>query len=214
MNKREKLLRKRKSQLKKLHAWFNKTGIDWRSWGKDDTKSLEDLLREIEKGICRVIPDQEGRPIRQYRSVLLNVHFVINENVAQRLVEVKQVLKTGEERTRRCEASLGGKLLPRERVHHAARRIAKEELGLRCNFGLLPLDPIPEEVHVAEPNSYSTLPTMNCKYVLSCIICSDMYDMDGYTRRRRRKHDPVRLTYFKWVPVSTSCQTLAHFFDR
>ncbi len=199
---------------KKLQFWFKRSNIAWRQWGEGGhSRSFEDLVREIESGACRLVLDNDARPLRQYRSVLINIHHIINDNVAQLLVEKYQVLRNGSRRTRYCDASIGGKILPGEMVHSAARRLLRSELGITCRLRLLPRDPIPEELLIVDSKSYAGLPSINSRYTLGGILCPGKYRRDGYVRRRNRRNDVVKKAVFEWRVISTMDPTLAHHTD-
>ncbi len=101
-------------------------GIDPSRFGIGTTKSLDDLVKEIETGETKI----SQRVVREVSVVTINV-FADVDGVRYRLVEVRQEFKDGRERTRtQLSTSIQEKKHPGETSKEAIDRGLKEEIGV------------------------------------------------------------------------------------
>lgn len=106
-----------------LKSWLQQFGVDTASYGRGAAKPLAFLLEEVHEGETVLTVAPSGTPLRLVS--VLNV-TLLNDR-GQRLVEARQVLPSGNVRTRGLP--LSEKMLPGESWQAGAVRAVKEELG-------------------------------------------------------------------------------------
>lgn len=151
-----------------LGDWLRAHGVDPLSWGDGISKSLEQLLDEVDDGES-LLTVEGGRALRSVRVVSVAVRAPGSSRV---LVEAKQTFPDGRERCR--NVLLAEKLIGSEPPVAAARRGVSEELGsaFSSKGSLL----APERVVVDEDSlqtfvtshpSAVSYPGLPCRYTLT-----------------------------------------------
>tara|TARA_B100001765_G_scaffold14794_1_gene8695 strand:+ start:1830 stop:2414 length:585 start_codon:yes stop_codon:yes gene_type:complete len=171
------------------------------TWGKNATKTVEHLLKEIDEEECileAVINyDYEPWIVQLCRSIHVARVFVVTKihNDLLFLRESKQVFKDGSERERHTMSSIGEKIAKGENPMQAAIRGAREELGLDLGDYL---QSVSTEVHgsVKQSSSYPGLLTRKCFYNFFVMLPKEFYDPDGYREKQEDK-----ITYFDWQKI-------------
>lgn len=123
----------RRTTLRQLKAFLDENAIDYRSWKKPRNKTVEDLHRELRRGICtlRVL---EGRAVRMTREVAADVCHPLSDSVMHVLAEQWQTVSHGREKhtmQRGAFHTFKAKVNPDEPLERAVRRGLREKIGWR-----------------------------------------------------------------------------------
>jgi hypothetical protein len=106
-------------------------GVPHQSWGTGSAKSVDDLLAEVRKRESILFSEAAGtRLVRIVWVAAANVYYCGGGRACFRLVERKQVLPDGRERSRGCRFSICEKFALPEDPEQAIRRALREELGI------------------------------------------------------------------------------------
>lgn len=124
----EELVKDKKDSLNEeefVHT-LTSAGIPIGEWGKGETKTLQHLIREIEKGDSRLIQGEKGELVREVNAVNIDVIYEDENGVIHRLKEDHQRFKDG--RVRKCtiNASMAEKMKADEPVIDAVKRGLRE----------------------------------------------------------------------------------------
>ncbi len=163
--------------------------------GEGGTKTLEDLLGEIESGESRLETTTTGKLRRTVRVVAVNIVGKDKDGQRYRLEEDRQVFKEdGHVKRRRLHGAVAEKIKGGESAIQAARRGIREELRITT------AEILGEENGVIkETGRTATYPGLETEYrihVVHARIGPDNFNMRGYVERQKRK-----TTHFKWVPL-------------
>jgi len=162
------------------------------SWGKEGTKTVEDLYDELERGEATLLVATEG--LQKYiTTVKVNV-FYRDESGLYRLVEAVQnnlVARTWRHRGLNNSLSEKRHAAYGETPLQAARRALHEEIGVEQ---ALALEQTAEIIHPAKvERNYSPIPTINETQYFQASLRVENYDPRGYVEEQ-----PTKRTYFHW----------------
>lgn len=169
--------------------------VNTTGWGKDNTKSVENLFEELHAGEAALFLAADG--LQKYiTAVKVNVFYENNAGL-YRLVEAAQNnFVTGEWRHRGLHNSLSEKrhALHGETPFEAARRALREEIGVDHP---LALEQTAEIVHSAKiERDYSPLLTVNETQYFEARLRDEDYNPKGYIEEQATKR-----TFFHWEDV-------------
>ena len=166
--------------------------ISTNGWGESDTKTIEDLYDELDRGETALFIAAEG--LQKYMTTIKVNVFYRNNSGLYRLVEAAQNnLTTGTWRHRGLHNSLSEK---RHATHgetplEAARRALREEIGVERP---LALRQTAEIIHPAKrERNYPSLPTINETQYFQASLRGEDYDPRGYIEEQ-----PTKRTFFHW----------------
>ena len=173
------------------------SGIPIEQWGTVNTqgaatKSIEDLLQEIQEGETVLLREASGRLIRQVSACDIDI-FGMHTGQRFRLVEDRQVFKDGRERCRSMPRSIAEKIKPGEDPTEAAARGVAEELSITA-----PITATPTGIRSEEKFSAS-YPGLTSQYVFHEFVVElapEAFVPEGYVEHQEKKD-----TYFRWDPV-------------
>ncbi len=178
--------------LEHLRQVLNDYDINPNNWGKDDSRTIEELYKEIvdaetELFEIRTLPE-DSEP------TLLRTVTVVGINVTcgkYRLKEDRQEFVDGRVRHRNLNVSCAEKLIKGETPRQAAVRCLKEELGIEIHETEL-------RPHISHSNVdiSSSYPGLNCMYNRNPFdyeMKPEFFNPDGYQEFQENK-----TTYFIW----------------
>jgi ADP-ribose pyrophosphatase YjhB (NUDIX family) len=173
-----------------LEAWLKKHGINCESWGKNSSKSLQNLWQELEAGEVQL---REPPPLRVVEVVQIIIQR--NNNI---LVEAEQEFLNGQRRFRNQPPS--EKVKPGETIYEAACRCLKEELGVEEEA--IKLDMKSHRQHQTNTNSisYPGLPSQYNFHLLEAAV-SGLPEEDFWRENQTEGTvDPVKRHRWVWQP--------------
>lgn len=182
------------SQLKDLKEVLVSCGIDYSCWGKDSTKSLEQLFQEIQSGDC-ILHYSSDKIIRSVSVVTVDIFFEKNGSLYE-LFEEKQIFSNGSEKIRKLNSSLSEKIKYSESVEEALVRMVQEETGITIElsrFKIAILNRTDAKTSDSYPGVFSRY-SFRDYYVF---LNQDEYIASGYDEIQKDK-----TSYFKWREVS------------
>ena len=112
-----------------LTTFLKGYGIDTDAYGKNEAKSLNALLGELEKGESQLF-DQDGKLVRRVSSLALDIYVTAPDGTRLKLYEDRQEFRDGRMRRRELDSSLGEKLEPGEEPQATIARALEEEIGV------------------------------------------------------------------------------------
>lgn len=174
--------------LDSLKKQLSENGIDYSSWGKAATKTVENLLDEIKRGET-TFTKFEGRLLRQVTGIGAHIYFK-NGKKLLKLREEKQVFPDGSIRVRDFARSVGGKIKFGENEFNALKREIKEELGIDGNYEI---KKIGENNYLLNSPSYPGLLTRSITYMFEVYLLPEQFNEAGYTEK-----DNGIISYFIW----------------
>lgn len=173
-------------QLRQLLAAYH---IDTTNWGQGETKSLPDLLQEIQLGETTL----EENPLRRVTTFVQ----VIIRHKDRVLIETRQEMASGAVRSR--NRPLSEKMQPGETIESAARRGLKQELNLSPNqIADLSFNAQTRTAETISP-SYPGLLTHYTIYTVEAEVTG--LPLTDFTSNENSKTDPVRKHYWCWMPA-------------
>lgn len=173
-----------------LEAWLKKHGVDYKVWGKNNSKSLQNLWQELEAGEVQL---KETPPLRVVEVV--QVLIWRDNNI---LVEAEQEFFNGQRRFRNQPPS--EKVKPGESIQEAAQRCLKEELGVQSNAIQLDLDSHRQHQTHTNSISYPGLPSQYNFHLLEAAV-SGLPDEDFWHENQTDGLvDPVKRHRWVWKP--------------
>lgn len=181
-------------QKSKLRALLMAHKIPITTWGETGTKTIADLLSEINNGETILREEKIGgrkRLVRYVRVCGISVYYR-NQEMFLRLREAEQVFSGGYRRRRDSSYSVSEKIRARENPRTAARRALSEELGL-----------VGRDVHMVQGSSFKpppseseSFPGLLRKFTLfsfEAFLSDEQYCPNGYVENGEDKK-----TYFVW----------------
>jgi len=163
--------------------------IDVAAWDRNGAKGVTQLLSELENGES-VLNVESGRVTRCLRVVKMRIRRPGSDQV---LIEVKQVMPSGEERLRGDVP--GEKMLADEEPAAAALRGVKEELGERLQSEPRVLGVLHETTEVKPSPSY---PGLRCCYT-SYEVDIEVADLpEGAFTTTETNGDKVQVHHWDW----------------
>ena len=166
-------------------------GMPLEDWGGAKTKSVENLLAEINAGEAMLV-EECGTIVRVVHVVGIFVYHGTGLG-RQWLRELEQRFDSGlTRRGRNIEASLGEKMLPGEAVQHALARALMEELKQSGEPKLTNLR------NVAKTEGSPSYPGLSTRYELHFAdyeMPGELYRSEGYEIR-----DGDKVLVFGWIP--------------
>lgn len=169
---------------------LTKYDIPFHLWGKGKSKTLENLLDEIEKKEC-YLEEKNGLLIRYIEFVGIKIYFRNNKGETWRLFEDRQEFKDGRIRRRNMPNSVSEKMIAGEDALLAGLRGIKEELGIEVNENQL----IKRQDLFYDGGSLS-YPGLETKYKGHKFICylnESQFNEEGYVENQKDKS-----TFFVW----------------
>lgn len=172
-------------------------GVPIDRWGSAGSKTLTNLIRELDAGECSLVETPNGL-VRVVGAVRVDIRY--RDEVKGRVLklrEERQVFNDGRVRVRETESSIGEKRMKDEIHIAAARRALSEELGITLSgaFGEY-LGTSEKEI---ESSSYPGLLTRYRFDDFRLWIDEDQYKREGYIEKGK-----VLTTYFIWEEFSPS----------
>lgn len=146
----------RVDSLSELQAWLTRHGIPFDAWGRDGSKPVTSLWREIASGESWL---SEDPPLRQVAVVSVRI-----EADGKQLTEVRQLMATGAVRERNSPPT--EKLKPGETAVAGALRCVAEELRVEARYVRVATEPVSTTVEQVDSPSYPGLPT---RYLLHTV---------------------------------------------
>lgn len=176
-----------------LTAKLKRNNIDISGWGKEGTKSVDHLLKEISTGESRVTETGgiiRNRAIR--RSARVACVEVVHRKNGEDLIlhEDRQEFGDGGIRKRETGVSVCEKIKRKEDPREAAYRGVAEELGIR---GPVYIDDQGVDSEEKDSLSYPGLTTSFCYHRFRVWIDKNQYREEGYQEVQKDK-----TTYFVW----------------
>lgn len=175
--------------IEQLQKWLNSKEIDYSQWGKDNTKTIQNLWTEICQGESLI---QDFPPLR-----IIQVVQILIRRGGKILVEDKQDLGNDGHRYRGMPPS--EKIKPGENMMNAAIRGIEEELQVKRKDITKVLSSIKEKKETRESNSY---PGLNTRYIIYEVEAeiNNLPEQDFWTSESIDNHtDPVTRHQWKWV---------------
>ncbi len=161
-------------------------GVHLELWGKDEAKSVEHLVEELNAGECVL----DGK-VRTIRPVVLDVWYL-----RMQLRETFQIFSDLRVRVRELKfGSVGEKLRIGEGAKAGAWRALREELGVKNRHDTY-IDPLPGDEWEELSSSYPGLVTRNIQSRFLVRLSKTYYNPEGYVERQKDKS-----THFHWVHV-------------
>ena len=180
--------------LEFLELQLASNGVPFKGWGENGTKTIDHLLKEIQRGEA-VIISESGWVIRIISTAAINVFYAQEEKTFV-LVEEKQLFRDGRKRIRTLTSSLGEKIRALETPEEAARRGLKEELSIAER---IPLIGSGKEVRQLNPSkSYPGIYTANILHRFDIFLPEKFYRAEGYVEMQKDK-----TSYFVWKLKTT-----------
>jgi hypothetical protein len=176
----------------KLHAH----GARFNSWGKGNSKTLDHLLSEIEKGESQLI-EKEGRLVRKEEGIGMNIFYHANGRILQLFTE-EVIFSDGTRESREIPFSLGEKKQSEETPRQTAKRALLEELGIDYPIVLIEKMEFNKIHHGLVPSTtYPGLFTERIIHVTQMEMPQEYFKSEGYAEAQLDK-----TTIFKWHEVS------------
>ncbi len=173
---------------------LSKSRIDTSNWGFGSAKSIDDLLKEIQKKEAELIINEGGLCVRNLKVVAIDVFYNDHKGNKYILVEEKQEFSDGRIRKRNLETSLGEKLYLNEEPNQGVIRCIREELSIESlNYTLEN-----NGVTTKEENSksYPGLKTVYVFFRFILVLNDNGYKPDGYI-----ENDSKKTSYFVWKKI-------------
>lgn len=178
--------------LESLNAYLISHQVPTSEWGKGESKKLEHLLKELNKGECKLIESEDGSLVRVVRGVGINIFYKSGEGKLLKLKEDRQVFSDGRTRRRVLSTSVGEKLQPGETPEQAATRTLEEELQI---FGYSFSDYETVDKDLVISTSFPGLYTRNTIHVFDRFLEDKDFREEGYIEIQEDK-----TSYFLWEP--------------
>lgn len=184
------------NSLEQLNGFLKHHSID----GSRFPKGVESLWKEIQAGET-VLELKGGVPHRKISVVSICCYHNTSQGQRLRLIEEKQVLKSGEER-RRAQPFVAEKVKPGETAQAAALRGLKEELDVSGpEIAVSSIEPNPENglkrSALEDSKSFPGLMTFYDRHYFQTEIPEKNYRPEGYIE----KNPEGTTTYFVWQKV-------------
>ena len=174
---------------KGLCDFLEANGIDTALYGVEEAKSVDDLLRELQKGEATLA----RRVVREISVVTVNVFADVGEK-RHRLVEIKQQFNDGRIRERRqLPMSLSETMLPGEAVLDALARALKEELQVG-QYQIL--GDVTDSSETMDSPSFPGILTVYHLHRVTILLHDSEYRAEGY-----QETESDLTTYFGWTLV-------------
>ena len=176
-----------------LAQWLGNHDIDFDGWGRNGSKSLLQLWRELEAGEVQL---NENPPLR-----VVNVVQIIIRRDGHILVEAEQEFFNGQRRFRNQPPS--EKIKADETVQAAAYRCLREELGAPLDNITLLMEKYQQYQANTNSISYPGLPSQYNFHLLEAAV-SDLPG-DDFWRENLVDGlvDPVKRHRWTWQPAET-----------
>lgn len=187
------LERQNQNPLSELEQKLLRYGVDISSWGKGQTKTLEDLLKEIKSGETTLEIDENGALVRRLVVDNINIFYIDPFGKRFHLKEKEQVFKDGRVRVRKLEESIFEKIKSTEDPQLAAIRGLEEELGVTGEINLEHKKTKSERI---DSPSYPTLQSEYLVHMFEVTLSDEQYKAGGYVEEQ-----PDKNTYFVWEEV-------------
>lgn len=168
-------------------------GLDYSQWGIGGSKTVEELLKEIDKKECRLAiihtPGETHREIvREVSVVYITVTFK-----GKVLVEKETIYKNGREpRIRELRGSVAGRMIWGEEPKFSAMREIKEELGLNVSPARLKQVKTNDRP-LYNSSSYPGIKNQLTEHYFELELEEDEFKPDGYQEEAEDK-----TIYFVW----------------
>jgi len=182
--------RKNKITLESLKYQLQDSKIDTSNWGIGQTKTLDDLFKEIREGESILVNIKNNELIRKVVGVGVNVYYIDYAKHKFILHENKQVFNDGSTRQRNLGTSISEKLKLNEKPEDTALRGIKEELSIKSKINLKKIKTT-EENHISL--SYPNLYSHYIKYNFEVYLDNKQFNPRGYTEEENGTR-----TYFTW----------------
>lgn len=176
-----------------LEAWLQKHGIHYEAWGKNNSKSLQNLWQELEAGEVQL---KESPPLR-----LVEVVQIIIRRNNEILVEAEQEFVNGQRRFRNQPPS--EKVKPGESIMEAACRCLQEELGISSEAITLDLESHRQHQTNTNSISYPGLPSQYDFHVLEAAVFGLPEGTFWRDNQTSGLVDPVKRHRWVWRPRET-----------
>ncbi len=169
-----------------LKLYFELLDLPVEDWGTGEAKTLEHLLKELEKGECRI-----NGVLRETHSVILDVYCG-----KEKLHEDRQVFVDGRVRKRILPwGSVGEKLMVGEMPIRGLWRGLWEELKVGYDYNIR--IKFVGEMHLLKRSaSYPGFVTKTLQYRYIVKLPKHLYRPEGYVEVQEDK-----TTYFVWIPA-------------
>ncbi len=177
-----------------LEAWLEKHQVSYEEWGKNKSKSLENLWQELEAGEVQL---KDSPPLR-----VVDVVQVIIRRGLLVLVEAEQEFFNGQRRFRNQPPS--EKIKPGEAIQDTARRCLHEELGLVPERVTLQMESYLQHQTNTNSISYPGLPSQYNFHLIEAAV-SDLPTEDFWRENLAGDDsiDPVKRHRWSWQPASS-----------
>ncbi len=180
--------------LTQLENTLREHNIPVGTWtGENGTKTLEDLLSEIESGESRLEITTTGELKRIVRVVAVDIIGVNANGRRYRLEDDRQVFKKDGHIKRRphLHGAVAEKIKGRESIAQATLRGIQEELGITTRERVEPGEVIVETRHTA------TYPGLESQYEIYKVrVQIERFNPNGY-----KEEQEAKTTYFVWKPL-------------
>lgn len=178
-----------------LEQQLKSKGIPIEKWGVGESKTLENLLHELESGDSRLEEDPDLGVLRVEAGVGINVYFNEGKNSLV-LVEDRQVFKDGRIRRRNLPTSIGEKMRPGESPLEAVSRAFSEELNIVAIGVIFSIGE--EDRQPVSSVSFPGLWTKRKIHVFDTTMPPEYFKPEGYVEEQEDKTN-----YYEWrvVPV-------------
>lgn len=173
---------------KKVKELLTSVCIDYSKWGKGNSRTFDDFLRELVRGESKLSLDSKGKLLRTVSIACIDITYR-----DLKLIEERQVFEDGRVRIRGLSATVTEKILPEEDPEKAALRGLEEELGIINTDTFNAVDK-KESLRIESP-SY---PGVRSRYIVhhfEATIDSNEYQPEGYIEQNK---DEGLTAFFKW----------------
>ncbi|MFH1367030.1 MAG: NUDIX hydrolase [Patescibacteria group bacterium] len=181
----------KKLQKEEIILLLKKYNIPFEQWGKGESKIIEYLFREIERGET-VLTEENGELLRNVCGVGIDIYFK-NEKNRFKLIETRQQFSDGRTRKRpKLENSVAEKIKNGEKPSETALRALKEELGLEVKPEAIKF--VCTDKNIRDPQSFPGLKSRYIIHHFTINITPDLFQPEGYIENRKDLK-----SYWQWI---------------
>jgi hypothetical protein len=176
--------------IDQLKSRLMEYSIPIETWGTGKSKTVENLLDELEQKECNVV-DEGGYLVRYIEFVGIKIYYVDKNEDIWQLKEDRQEFHDGRIRRRSMPSSVSEKMKFGENPSIAAVRGIKEELGFEIEESQLS-----KRKDLDFNGGSISYPGLRAKYKGHQFICylkDNQFNPGGYIERQKDKS-----TFFKW----------------